>query len=87
MDCFRLNINTFRSDKRLIPILSRYYETVFINYHQLIYFKPLVRKMLKQLSHSVIDLEHEFVKVNLITLCELLDNVLELDFHCWNFNT
>lgn len=82
MDCFHLNINSFRSDKRLIPSLSRSYVTLFINYHQFDYLNTLERKMLKHLSHSVIDLKLEFIKVNVVTFCHLLDEVLELDFRC-----
>lgn len=75
MDCFYQNKNTFRSDKRLIPILLRYYETIFIKHYKFDNMNPLIRKILKQLSRSTIDLKLELVKINVMRFRNLLDKL------------
>ena len=71
MECFRLIVN-LPSMVRVIPRLSRSYKTVIFQSYQCTDLKPLMRQMLKHLSHSVIDLRFYDCKFNLMTLCEFL---------------
>lgn len=73
LDFFRL-IVTSPSMTQVVPSLSRYinYKTVIFRRYQCKSLKPPIRRMLKHLSRTVIDLTLHHCQLDLMTLCDLL---------------